>query len=506
MKSRALLRRFTLVLAVYGALVLGLWFGYHKLAFASIRSTNGENIALTTDRLLTNISADFSDMKVVASVIAGSVYVQDFLMETDVAAYFEKATVASEIVSKAVYPMAVVDSVITMTNGGDFYRFTGSVSNQACQKIFASMGKGGEVQSVVDLDGTLYFCYLSPVVITQSGAPKRIGSVVLLNELQKTRRSLETGRLTGVDTVLLLDGVVLLSNQRSLEGQRLETLAAQYGEVNEAPVDGTSLTVAGLVTRSTLHAGQRLFLLVSAAMLALSLAMLALLYRYLKRSMLTPLLQTKDEMQMGLLSTQMDAHLVFNSISCIQTLAQRGDNEKAAQVAAGLAAILKHQHLGGNLVNTFVELEALERYIEIMNLRHEDRYRVDFDVEDTLADYLMPSGILQPIVENALTHGLRYQTGPCRLHIQGALSDGNVRFVLSDNGAGMPPDVLEALREKLRRAQESDFPEQGLQGVALINIQKRLLARYGVPFGIAVDSTQGGGTTVRVTLPALIDK
>lgn len=508
MKRKSLKKRFTVVLALYTIIVLTLWFGYHSVAFTYVSENAKENINMAADKLLTQIGDEFSHMKVVASVIAGSTYMQEFLAETDVAAFYEKANTVSEIVQKSAYPITSSDSIIAISNNGDYYRFTGGLSNAACKNIFDTFKDGNAaVYTIIDLDNTLYFCHISPVMSMSGQMPKRIGSVVILNGLTKIRRVLsEDNKLAGVNTAVILDGKILLSDKMELEGREANVLETQYGAVTISEVSGTKLFVAAAVEKDMLFAGEKLFLSVSLIMVALLLLTIALLYRFISAFMINPMLDTTQKMQIGLLSSQIDAHFVVNSISCIQGLAQRGDNEKAASLSEGLATILKHLNTGESLVNIFVELEMLERYIDIMNTRHDNKYTASFEVDDNLSECLMQGLILQPIIENAFTHGLQNKASDCSLTINGKLLDDTVSFEIADNGAGIAESDLDAINKKLEMAHEGDFPERGLRGVALVNIQKRIRLSYGARYGVSIESAAGKGTTVTITLPVIEDK
>ncbi len=504
MNNKQLKKRFILVLTLHTLLVLALWFGYHNVASNYIRENAEENIKLATDRLLTNISDEFSHMKTVASVISGSEFVQDFLLETNVSKYYEKANTVSEIVAKVVYPITNADSVITITSKGNFYRFSGSLSNGSCQKIYHTLVNLGEVQTVVELDNMLFFCHISPVY-TSDKVQQYAGSVVILNELQKTRRILTNSQIKGVDTAVILDGKIQLSSNLELEGLEENVLESLYDTVTVTKLSGTSLSITAAVTKDILRSGEQLFWIISFIIIVLLLIMIAILYRYLKVSMLNPLLKTKDKMQMGLLSNQIDAHFVVNTVIGINVLSLQGENEKAAKVSEGLATILSHQHTGNSLVNIFAEIEILEHYLYIMNIRHGGRYIANFNVDELLSEYRMPGLILQPIIENAINHGFKDKDSDCKLNIEGTISGEYILLKVLDNGIGISEQDLITISNNLSIAHEYEFSEQGLKGVALLNIQKRLKTEFGKKYGIKVESETGCGTTVTILLPKIKD-
>jgi two-component system sensor histidine kinase YesM len=213
----------------------------------------------------------------------------------------------------------------------------------------------------------------------------------------------------------------------------------------------------------------------------------------------------KQNMRLGLLATQMDAHFVVNTLTNIKQLTDKGETDKAGRMTSGLASILRHRHSGDKYVNIFDDFQILEKYVDIMNIKYGGKFIVDYDVDDRLAAYMMPGLILQPIVENALTHGLAYKEGEARLAIKGFFQGDTVVFELADNGAGILPNKLEYILEGLENTEYDDYPEGGLRGIALRNVQRRIKLRCGEGYGISLDSVFGGGTIVTVTLPLVPD-
>jgi two-component system sensor histidine kinase YesM len=201
----------------------------------------------------------------------------------------------------------------------------------------------------------------------------------------------------------------------------------------------------------------------------------------------------------------MDAHFVVNTLQNIKYLADIGETEKSGRMAHGLAAILQHRHTGDELVNIFDDFQILENYIDIMNIKFDGKFQVEYEVDDRLEAYLIPGLILQPLAENALTHGLGNKEGAALLIVKGFIRDNRIVVEIADNGAGIAPAKLQALKESLAQADLGDFPRPGLHGVALGNIERRIRLRYGEGYGLALDSALSQGTTVTVTLPLVPD-
>ena len=209
------------------------------------------------------------------------------------------------------------------------------------------------------------------------------------------------------------------------------------------------------------------------------------------------------DMRIGLLASQIDAHFVVNTITSIRTLSAHGENERAVRMADGLAKIIKHRHTGDELRNLFLELEMVEEYVVVMNIRFDGKFNAEYDFDDRLVEYLIPGLMIQPLVENALIHGLQGKDGMALIRICGYIEDKIITIEVNDNGQGMSPVKLLELQNALKACEPGDFPEPGLSGVALINIQRRILLWFGEGYGLSVDSAPQNGATVTIKLPAI---
>ncbi len=506
--NRKLRKQFVMTLAVFCGLMMALWLLYQNTIFSYIRQNAQETITSTENNILTTLDDEFSRMKLAATVIAGDVNVQKFLMEKDVPTYYEKAEVVSEIIRKAAYPHLSEDNILTITADGSFFQFIGSISNNAVQTIHDEITAGSiNTYTVLELDGSPFFCISNPIYSRGHEASAPVGYVVALSNLTKARRILtKFDTLTGIDTAMIIDDKILLSSNPEMDGQNVVGLDDLYGSVTVMPVSGGNLYAATAITKDALHYGDRAFIMISAVSLLMLMVTITLLYRRLSTRMVSPMLQNAENMQIGLLTLQISAHFVVNTISCIKGLAENGENEKAARAAENLAVMLRNLHESDAEGNVFEQIENLNRYVEIMNIRFDDKYRYDIDVDDRLCKYQMLEQVLQPIVENALTHGLAMKTGDCLLTVTGELTAEGICFTVSDNGIGMECSDVAAHQEMLNNADEWSYDEHLLKGVALLNIQKRIRARYGERYGLTLQGAPKKGLTVTVHLPLIKDE
>lgn len=556
--------RLAIALILYTGVIIALWLVYQNFAHGTIADYARENAVLAADSLTGRIGAEFTQIGAFTASIADSAFVQDFLKERDVAEWYAKAEVVTEIVQKAAYPITASDSVIAFGTDGNFFRFSGGLSHGGCEALYALVRSAGSLYTVAALDDTLFFCYAAPVYDMARPTMPRIGSVVMLTRIDKMRRMLQReDAATGIDMVLVFGGEVILSSNPMLEGLPALEIDSRYGAVSTMQVPGTGLSVAAAIPGDALSPDTSLLYAIAGALLLLLVAAIIILYRYLSSSIVRPMIRViahvraigggwrarlpntgikdfdtlvadinsmldrtqdyydafiaerkklyeaefaKQNMRLGLLATQMDAHFVVNTLQNVKRLLNKGDTASAGRMADGLAAILRHRHTGDAYVNIFDDFQIIEKYVDIMNIKYGGKFDVEYDVDDRLEAYMMPGLILQPIVENALTHGLAYKVGDARLVIKGSIGDDRIVFELADNGAGILPDKLKFMQHGLENTEYDDFPEAGLRGIALRNVQRRIRLRCGDEYGIWIDSAFGGGTTVTVTLPLVPDE
>lgn len=137
----------------------------------------------------------------------------------------------------------------------------------------------------------------------------------------------------------------------------------------------------------------------------------------------------------------------------------------------------------------------MREYIKIIEIRFSDRIDVEYDIDETLLDRPCYKMIIQPIVENAVSHGVEKLSQKGRIVIA-VRRDGDVFVRVSDNGAGMSREKLAEVTASLSAADDGDNSHIGLR-----NVNRRIELHYGKPYGVSVESSEGVGTDVTIRLP-----
>jgi two-component system sensor histidine kinase YesM len=203
------------------------------------------------------------------------------------------------------------------------------------------------------------------------------------------------------------------------------------------------------------------------------------------------------------LQAQINPHFLYNSLDSIVWMAEAGKNREVIRLVQALSRFFRISlSKGRDFISVGEEVEHVRNYLVIQQMRYSDILEYDIDVPTELRSIPILKMTLQPIVENALYHGIKNKRGKGRIRIAGtAHRDGTLRLSVTDNGIGMGEEKLGELRRLL-----DDPPFPGGEGepdggYGLLNVQRRLRLYYGSRFGVTIDSREGLGTQVEVAIP-----
>lgn len=189
--------------------------------------------------------------------------------------------------------------------------------------------------------------------------------------------------------------------------------------------------------------------------------------------------------QLHALKMQLHPHFLFNTLNAVSTLVRTNKNEAATDMIAGLSELLRLtlESSGAQEVSLKQELDFLERYLDIEQIRFGDRLRVRLDVEPATLRARVPTLLLQPLVENAIRHGIAPRAEAGLIEIRATREDDRLRLHVRDDGPGWPED-----------GHLSD-------GVGLSNTMARLERLYGPAQCVTLANADGGGALVTLELP-----
>ncbi len=196
------------------------------------------------------------------------------------------------------------------------------------------------------------------------------------------------------------------------------------------------------------------------------------------------------------LQSQINPHFLYNTLGSVKWIASMQQADTIVVMTDALIAMLRYAaRAEGAMVSVREEFDNLRNYMTIQQVRYYNRIRMDVFADDTLLEQRMPKLILQPIVENAIFHGLAETEEDGVVTIRIARGDHCFTIDVHDNGEGMDEETLRLIKASL--AGEADNGES----IGLHNVQRRIQLHYGNRYGIDCNSAQGAGTTFRICLP-----
>jgi two-component system, sensor histidine kinase YesM len=197
------------------------------------------------------------------------------------------------------------------------------------------------------------------------------------------------------------------------------------------------------------------------------------------------------------LQSQINPHFLYNTLGSVKWIASMQQADTIVEMTEALIAMLRYAaRAEGAIVTVRDELANLHNYMVIQRVRYYNRIRMQVEAEELLLDCRMPKMVLQPIIENAIFHGLAAQEEDGVIVVRVARMLDDLVIEVEDNGIGMDEEMAASLRDRLSES-HIDSSRIGLH-----NVQRRLQLHYGIRYGIAFESRPGGGTTFRIALPA----
>lgn len=218
-----------------------------------------------------------------------------------------------------------------------------------------------------------------------------------------------------------------------------------------------------------------------------------------------------QRLQLALLQNQINPHFLYNTLACIRGIALSNGVQVIADMVSNMAMLYRYSIKGGAYARIGDELDIVRRYLQIMNLRMENKFSIKLEVPSSLAGNWMAKMILQPLVENAVLHGLECKEKGGYLRIYTTCFEGDHGFMIHvyDNGLGLEPGAVDALNQLFNQPISGKEPEQQdlpVKGMGMLNVHRKVRLLHGEAYGLHVESKQGEYTRVSVLLPILLQQ
>jgi two-component system sensor histidine kinase YesM len=214
----------------------------------------------------------------------------------------------------------------------------------------------------------------------------------------------------------------------------------------------------------------------------------------------------KREAELRSLQEHIKPHFLYNTLDTINWMARKQGAEDVADLVGSLSRLFRiGLSQGRDRIPLSEEIEHIHSYLKIQKARYNDKLNYTLDVDERINHVTIPKLILQPIVENAIYHGIKERRGPGNILIKAKEWMGNLKIQIVDDGKGIPLERLAVLKQNLE-IPITEAEDGKIVGYGMRNTQARIKYLCGEQYGLSIDSEEGKGTAVSILLPLKISK
>ncbi len=204
--------------------------------------------------------------------------------------------------------------------------------------------------------------------------------------------------------------------------------------------------------------------------------------------------EAKRKSELRALQAQINPHFLYNTLDSIIWTTESNKTEEAIRMTSALSKLLRKSISNEDeLVSIDREIDYVKDYLTIQKMRYQDKLEYDIDIDTEILNVKIVKLVLQPLVENAIYHGIKYKNSKGLIRISGRIEGQDVIIRIEDNGMGMDEEALSHIFDK--------NPTQTSKKVGVHNVHNRLQLYYGKNYGLRYESKLGEGTTVSIVIP-----
>jgi len=201
------------------------------------------------------------------------------------------------------------------------------------------------------------------------------------------------------------------------------------------------------------------------------------------------------------LQSQINPHFLYNTLDSVVWMTENGRTQEAVVMLTALARFFRISlSKGSNIIPIGDEIEHARNYLTIQKMRYKNKFSADISVEPGVEKLYTIKLIIQPILENAIYHGMEYADGDGEIHIRAFREGETVVIEVEDNGPGMSEEIVEQL---LKPTRDVSVPKAKGSGIGFRNVHQRIQLTFGAAYGLTIRSEPDNGTVVRICLPVL---
>lgn len=215
----------------------------------------------------------------------------------------------------------------------------------------------------------------------------------------------------------------------------------------------------------------------------------------------------EQDAELVALQSQINPHFLYNTLNCLSNIGLAYDIPEVADISVAMSSIYRYSIKGDNLVSLSDEIQCIKEYMKIMDVRFNGKFETEYRIDASLMKLYTLRMILQPVVENAVYHGMEQRYGKGKLMIEGKLSDEDqLILTVQDDGKGMTQEQLQTLRQTIFDYENVGLYNADKKSIGLSNINKRIKLQFGNQYGMLITSEENVGTKVTLILPVIYEK
>lgn len=210
----------------------------------------------------------------------------------------------------------------------------------------------------------------------------------------------------------------------------------------------------------------------------------------------------RKQAELNAMQSQINPHFLYNTLESIRGQAITEGVTNIERMTKALANLFRYSiSKKGNMVTLSEEIKNAENYLTIQQYRFNNKFVVQNSIEPDTLEHRVPKLIIQPLIENAIQHGLETKIGKGTILLKGYKTQSRLIFSIEDDGVGIEENKLKLINEALEKGSEIDRLSEGKTSIGLINVHLRIRMMFGNEYGLKIYSTIGSGTKAEVTLP-----
>lgn len=204
----------------------------------------------------------------------------------------------------------------------------------------------------------------------------------------------------------------------------------------------------------------------------------------------------KRRLELGFLQAQINPHFMYNTLFSIKCMVDMEKNGEASGMLASFIQLLRSTLSNPDeFVTIHEEFGILRQYVEIQNFRYDGSFQVVFECDGAVEDKKIPKLLIQPLLENAIFHGVEFKKNEGLIVITARASGEDVTVTVEDNGMGIAPEIL----ERINRGEQTNEKTH----VGIVNVKERIWLNFGRNYGMKIESVQWKGTRIILNFPAI---